>query len=76
MKPNESIEKATFNLNNIVSPKYEFAPQDIENKSLGKNSDRNFQEIYDFHRLWKVKEANVRNEKYAEKLDVREKKNS
>ena len=42
VKPNESIKKATFNLNNIVSPKYGLAPQDIENKSLGKNSGRHF----------------------------------
>ena len=38
VKPNELIKKVTFNLINIVSPKYGFAPQDIENKSLDKNS--------------------------------------
>ena len=38
VKSNKLIKKATFNLNNIVSPKYGFAPQDIENKSLDKNS--------------------------------------
>ena len=75
MKPNELIKKATFNLNNIVSPKYGFAPLDIENKSLDKNSGKNFQEIYHFHRLWRVNEANIWNEKYAEKLDVGKKKN-
>ena len=74
MKPNELIKKATFDLNNIDSPKYGFAAQDIENKSLDKNSGKNLQEIYDFHRLWRVKEANIRNEKYAEKLDVRKKR--
>ena len=38
VKPNELIKKVTFNLINIVSPKHGFAPQDIENKSLDKNS--------------------------------------
>ena len=63
MKPNQLIKKATFNLNNMVSPKYGFAPQDIENNSLDKNSGKNVLEIYNFHRLWRVKEANIRNEK-------------
>ena len=35
-KPNELIKKATFNLNNIKSPKYGFAPQEIENKVFKK----------------------------------------
>ena len=58
----------------MVSPKYGFAPQDIENNSLDKNSGKNVQEIYNFHRLWRVKEANIRNEKQAETLDVRKKR--
>ena len=36
VKPNELIRKATFNLNNIKSPKYGFAPQEIENESPNK----------------------------------------
>ena len=36
VKPNELIKKATFNLNNIKSPKYGFAPQEIENKVFKK----------------------------------------
>ena len=51
VKPNELIKKATFSLNNIISPKYGFALQDIENKNLDKNCGKNFQEIYNFHRL-------------------------
>ena len=74
VKSNALIKKSTFNLNNIVSQKYGFAPKDIENKSLDKNSGKNIQEIYDFYRLWRVKEANIRNEKYAEKPDVRKKR--
>ena len=63
------IKKATFNSNNFISPKYGYVPQEIETKSLDKDSGKNFQEIYDFHRLWKFKENRLRNEKYAERLD-------
>ena len=38
VKPNELIRKGTFNLNNIKSFKYGFAPQEIENKSLNKKT--------------------------------------
>ena len=69
VKPNKLIKKATFNSNNSISPKYGYAPQEIETKSLDKDSGKNFQEIYDFHRLWKFKENRLRNEKYAETLD-------
>ena len=36
VKPNELIKKATFNLNNVKSPKYGYAPQKVQNKSLDK----------------------------------------
>ena len=71
VKPNELIRQATFNLNNIKSPKYGFAPQEIENKSLNKKTGKNFQEMYGFHRLWRAKEANLRTEKYAVNLGTR-----
>ena len=32
VKPNELIKKATFNLNNIRSPKYGFSPEQIGKK--------------------------------------------
>ena len=38
VKSNELIKKATFNLNNIKSPKYGYAPQKVENKSLDKKN--------------------------------------
>ena len=74
VKPNELIRKVTFNLNNIKSLKYGFAPQEIENKSLNRKTSKNLQEIYDFHRPWRVKEANLRTEKYAANLDTRKKR--
>ena len=74
IKPNKLIKKATFNLNNIKSPKYGDAPQKVENKSLDKKTGQNFQEIYDFNRLWRVKEARLRSEKYAENLQLSQKR--
>ena len=71
VKSNELIKKATFNLNNIKSPKY--APQKVENKSLNKKTGQNFQEIYEFNRLWRVQEARLRSEKYVENLQLRQK---
>ena len=38
VKPNELIKKATFNLNNVKSPKYGYAPQKVQNKSLDKKN--------------------------------------
>ena len=47
------INKATNYLNKIKSVKYGFPPEEGESKST---DDKNFTEIYDFHRLVKVKE--------------------
>ena len=74
VKPNELIKKAIFNLNNIKSPKYGYALQKVENESLDKKTGQNFQEIYDFNRLWRVKEARFRSEKYPENLQLRQKR--
>ena len=74
VKSNELIKKATFNLNNIKSPKYGYAPQKVENKSLDKKTGQNFQEIHNFNRLWRVKEARLRSEKYSENLQLRQKR--
>ena len=56
MKLNDLIKKATFNLNNVKSVKYGFAPEQIEEKLLNKETGKEFTEIYDFHRLIEVKE--------------------
>ena len=56
IKPNDLIKKATFNLNNVKSVKYGFAPEQIEEKLLNKETGKEFTEIYDFHRLIEVKE--------------------
>ena len=55
-KPNDLIKKATFNLNNVKSVKYGFAPEQIEEKSLNKETAKKFTEIYDLNRFIKAKE--------------------
>ena len=69
IKPNDLIKKATFNLNNVKSVKYGFAPEPIEEKSLNKETVKKFTEIYDFRRLVKVKENKDRIQRHDLKLD-------
>ena len=73
MKPNELIKKATQNMNETISTKYGFAPETIEKRSLNPKDGKFFQEIYDFVRLRKIENNQMRNEKYYEKLDRRKK---
>ena len=74
IKPNDLIKKATFNLNNVKSVKYGFAPEQIEEKSLNKETGKEFTEIYDFHRLIKVKENKDRIQRHDLKIDSRKKR--
>ena len=53
IKPNDLIKKETSNLSNVKLVKYGFAPEQIEEKSLNKETGKEFTEIYDFHRLIK-----------------------
>ena len=39
-----------------------------------KKTGQNFQEIYNFNRLWRVKEARLKSEKYAENLQLRQRR--
>ena len=73
MKLNDLIKKATFNLNNVKSVKYGFAPEQIEEKSLNKETGKEFTEIYDLHRLIKVKENKDRIQRHDLKIDSRKK---
>ena len=74
VKPNELIKKATFNLNNTRSAKYGFSPEQIEDKSLDPKDGQEFKEAYDFSRLWRIKEARGRSERYAKNLDAQKKR--
>ena len=73
IKPNYLIKKATFSPNNVKSVKYGFAPEQIEEKSLNKETGKEFTEIYDFHRLIKVKENKDRIQTHNLKIDSRKK---
>ena len=74
IKPNELIKKVTFNLNNTRSAKYGFSLKQIEEKSLDPERGQQFKETYDFSRLWIIKEAQGRSERYAKNLDARKKR--
>ena len=66
VKPNE--------LNNTCSVKYGFSPEQIERKSLDPKEGQKFRETYDFSRLWRIKEAQGRSERYAKNPDARKKR--
>ena len=68
VKPKDLIQKATFNLNNTRSAKYGFSPEQMEGKSFDPKEGQQFRETYDFSRLWRIKEAQGRSERYAKNL--------
>ena len=49
-------------------------PEEIEEQALDPNTGKYFQEMYDFHRLIKVKESRDQTEKYDAKVDRRKKR--
>ena len=65
------IRKAAQNMNETISTKYNLAPETIEKKSLNSNDGKCFQEIYDFVRLRKIENNQMRNDKYNQKIDKR-----
>ena len=67
--PNKLIEKGAFNLNNTRSAKYKYSPEQIEEKAFDPDRGKYFQEIYDSHRLIKVKENRDRTGKFDAKID-------
>ena len=71
IKPNDLIKKATQNMNETISWKYQLAPETIEKRSLNPNDSKYFQEIYDFMRIRKIENNQMRNDKYGRKIDRR-----
>ena len=69
IKHNERIKKATFNLNNTKSAKNAYSPEQIEEQAFNPNTGKYFQEVYDFHRLIKVKENRDWTEMFHSKVD-------
>ena len=60
-------------MNETISTKYGFAPEIIEKRSLNPKDGKYLQKIYDFVRLRKIENNQIRNEKYDQKLDKRKK---
>ena len=60
-------------MNETTSAKYGFASEIIEKRSLNPKDGKYLQEIYDFVRLRKIENNQIRNEKYDQKLDKRKK---
>ena len=71
IKPSDLIKKAAQNMNETVLTKYQLAPETIEKRSLNPNDDKYFQEIYDFMRIRKIENNQIRNDKYDQKIDIR-----
>ena len=74
IKPNDLIRKAAQNIKETISTKYQLAPETIEKRSLNPNVGKYFQEIYDFMRLRKIGNNQMRNDKYNQKIDKRKRK--
>lgn len=60
-------------MNNVKSSKYEYAPEQVEEKPLDKETGEDFKEGYDFHRLIKIKENKDRIQKHELKRENRKK---
>ena len=45
IKPNELIQKATFNLNNTRSAKQGYSPEQIEEQALNPNAENTFKKF-------------------------------
>ena len=73
-KPNDLIRKAAQNMNETIPTKYQLVPETIEKRSLNPNDGKYFQEIYDFMRLQKIENNQIRNDKYNQKIDRKKKK--
>ena len=71
IKPNDLIRKAAQNMKESISTKYNLAPETIGKINLNPNDGKFFQEIYDFLRLRKIENNQMRNEKYNQKIDRR-----
>ena len=63
IRSNELIKKAAQNMNETISTKYQLAPKTIEKRSLNPNDGKYFQEIYDFMRIKKLENNQIRNDK-------------
>ena len=61
-------------MNETISMKYQLALQTIEKRSLNPNGGKYFQEIYDFMRIRKIGNNEMRNNKCDQKIERRKRK--
>ena len=59
-------------MNQTISATNQLAPETIDKRSLDPNDGQYFQEIYDFMRIKKIENNQMRNNKYNQKIDRRE----
>ena len=59
-------------MNQTISTTNQLAPETIEKRSLDPNDGKYFQEIYNFMRIKKIENNQMRNNKYNQKIDRRE----
>ena len=71
IKPKNLIKKAAQNMNETILRKYQLAPETIGKRSLNPNDSKYFQEMYDFMRIRKIENNQMRNDKYDQKIDKR-----
>ena len=71
IKPNDLIKKAAQNTSETISTKYQLAPEAIEKRNLKPNDGKYFREIYDFMRIRKTENNQMRNNKYDQKIGRR-----
>ena len=58
-------------MNEAISTKYQLAPETIQKRSLNPNDGKYFQEVYDFIRIKKIENNQMRNDKYDQNIDRR-----
>ena len=68
INPNKLIQRATNNLNKTPIEKYGIEPETVEEKSL---TDDRFRELYNFHRLGKIKQDFGRRDRFNSEKDKR-----
>ena len=71
IRPNQLIKNAAENMNNVIPLKYGLAPEKIEERNLDPNNGKYFKQDYDFVRLRKIQNNQLRNDKYNKKIDRR-----
>ena len=64
LKSIELIKKVAQNMNETISTKYQLVPETIEKRSLNPNDGKYFQEAYDFMRIRKIENNQMRNDRY------------